>query len=335
MENLRLDSNAPPVLPPGITREAWLGTIAKYARNMRERLPNLTHPTDEYLMEGAQLFSQDRNPSAVGNSSSPSDAPQEARMVKIERILEEHTQRNTASEIRARQIYIEQRERDRASRIAKFPQANTKFHCADLFDMETQILDLADHVRHLVPNLAPLVGQPLLNVTDLELRVDNSRTYAEKQLVPMIGMIWKIARFIDDRIHVQEAAGACTVGYTQYYQYKNTQVFGNEKFSGSKADKEFWTHDTFDTEKDILKMQAHHKLVQQATGQLPKVLGGSNAARKDNSSSPSAAKTARNRRQRIAYQKRKKAKAAQQPGAAKPANTPAPASATAVKKNNP
>jgi len=256
-------------------------------------------------------------------------------MVKIERILEEHTQRNTASEIRARQIYIEQRERDRASRIAKFPQAVAKFHCADLFDLETQILDLADHVRHLVPNLAPLVGQPLLNVTDLELRVDDSRTYAETQLVPMIGMIWKIARFIDDRIHVQEAAGACTVGYTQYYQYKNTQVFGNEKFSGSKADKEFWTHDTFDTEKDILKMQAHHKLVQQANGQLPKVLGGSNAARKDNSMSPSAAKTARNRRQRIAYQKRKKAKAAQQPGAAKPANTPAPASATAVKKNNP
>merc|ERR1712240_88248 len=298
--------------------------------------PNLTHPSDEYLMEGAQLFSQDRNPLAVGTSSNPPDAPQEARMVKIERILEEHTQRNTASEIRARQIYIEQRERDRASQIAKFPQATTKFHCADLFDLETQILDLADHVPHLVPNLAPLVGQPLLNVTDLELRVDASHNYMEKQLVPMIGMIWKLAQFIDDRIHVQEAAGACTVGYTQYYQYKNTQVFGNEKFSGSKADKEFWTHDTFDTEKDILKMQAHHKLVANSGGRLPKVLGGSNAARKDNSSlSPSAAKTARNRRQRIAYQKRKKAKAAQQPGAAKPANTPAPASATAVKKNNP
>ena len=336
MENFGVDPNAPPVLPPGITGEAWLHTLTKYAKKMRDHLPHLTHPTDEYFTEGAQLFSQDGNPSAGGTSSNPPDAPQEARMVKIERILEEHTQRNTASEIRARQIYIEQRERDRASRIAKFPQATTKFHCADLFDMETQILDLADHVRHLVPNLAPLVGQPLLNVTDLELRVDDSRTYAETQLVPMIGMIWKIARFIDDRIHVQEAAGACTVGYTQYYQYKNTQVFGNEKFSGSKADKEFWTHDTFDTEKDILKMQAHHKLVQQASGQLPKVLGGSNAARKDNySMSPSAAKTARNRRQRIAYNKRKKAKAAQQPGAAKPANTPAPASATAVKKNNP
>merc|ERR1711954_78117 len=291
---------------------------------------------DEDFTEEAQLFSQDWNPSAGGTSSNPPDAPQEARMVKIERVLEEHTQRNTASEIRARQIYIEQRERDRASRIAKFPQAVAKFHCADLFDLEAQILDLADHVRHLVPNLAPLVGQPLLNVTDLELRVDDSHTYAETQLVPMIGMIWKLARFLDDRIHVQEAAGACTVGYTQYYQYKNTQVFGNEKFSGSKADKEFWTHNTFDTEKVILKMQAHHKLVQQSGGRLPKVLTGTNTARKDNYlMMPGPSKTARNRKQRHAYNKHKKAKAAQQPGAAKPANTPAPATATTVKKNNP
>merc|ERR1711873_200947 len=215
------------------------------------------HPTDAYLAEGAQLFSQDGDPSAGGTSSNPPDAPQEARMVKIERILEEHTQRNTASEIRARQIYIEQRERDRVSRIAKFGHATTKFHCADLFDMETHILDLAEHVRHLVPNLVPLVGQPLLNVTDLELRVNNSHKNEEKQLVPMIGMVWKLARFVDDRIHVQQAAGASSVGYVPFYNYKNYQIFGNEKFSGSKADREYWTHDTLDVEKDILKMQAH------------------------------------------------------------------------------
>merc|ERR1712033_158297 len=134
----------------------------------------------------------------------------------------------------ARQLYIEQWERDRVSRIAKFQQSTVKFHCADLFDIETQILDLADHVLHLVANLAPLVGQPLLNVTDLELRVDNSRQYMEKQLVPMIGMVWKLARFIDDRIHVQQAAGACSVGYAQFYLYKNTQIFGNAKLVAPK-----------------------------------------------------------------------------------------------------
>ena len=310
MENLGLDSNVPPVLPAGKTGEAWLGTIAKYAQKMRERLPNLTHPTDEYLTEGAQLLSQDRNPSAVGNSSSPPDAPQEARMVKIERILEEHSQRNTASEIRARQNYIEQRERDRITRIAKFQQQPCKFHCADLFDIETHILDLAEHVRHLVPNLAPLVGQPLLNVTDLELRVDNSHKYEEKQLVPMIGMVWKLARFVDDRIHVQQAAGASTVGYIPFYNYKNYQIFGNEKFSGSKADREYWTHDTLDVEKDILKMQAHHKLLfQSSSGRAPKGSGSSPAAQNSFLSLQMSSKTKRNRKQRQAYNKRRKAKA--------------------------
>ena len=56
MENSGLDSDAPPVLPKGITGEAWLGTIAKYAKTIRKKLPNLTHLTDEYLTEGAQLL---------------------------------------------------------------------------------------------------------------------------------------------------------------------------------------------------------------------------------------------------------------------------------------
>ena len=187
-----------------------------------------------------------------------------------------------------------------------------------------------------MPNLAPLVGQPLLNVTDLELRVDNSRQYMEKQLVPMIGMVWKLARFIDDRIHVQQAAGASSVGYAQFYLYKNTQIFGNDKFSGSKADREYWTHDTLDAEKDILKMQAHQKLVQQSTGRIPKVLVSDNAALADSFYAMTrSSKTKRNRNNRQAYNKRRKAKAAQQSGASKPATTPAPVLVPAVKKSNP
>ena len=195
MENSGLDSDAPPVLPKGITGEAWLRTITQYANTMRQKLPDVSHPSDEYLTEGAQLLSQDRNPSAVGNSSDHSDAPQESRMVKIERILDEHTKRNTAFEIRARQNYIEQRERDRKTRIAKFKLKPYQIHCGNLFDIETHILDLTKHVRHLVPNLAPLVGRPLLNVSDFELRVDKSCTYTEDQLVPLVSMTWKLAQF--------------------------------------------------------------------------------------------------------------------------------------------
>merc|ERR1711873_370128 len=163
-------------------------------------------------------------------------------------------------------------------------------------------MDLAEHVRHLMPNLAPLVGQPLLNVTDLELRV-KSHKYEEKQLVPMIGMVWKLARFVDDRIHAQQAAGPSSVGYVPFYNYKNYQIFGNEKFSGSKADREYWTHDTLDVEKDILKMQAHQRLLQQAAlGRSPKGNGSGTAAQNNQLLSLQISpKTKCNRKNRFAY----------------------------------
>ena len=192
MENTGLDSGMPPVLPPGITGETWLRRVTQYANSMRRQFLEVSHPSDEYLNEGAQLLSSDRDPFSVGNSSTQYHTSQESRLEKVKRMLVEHTKRNTASELCARQVYIDQREKDRRTRICKFKLKPNQYHCGDLFDIETPLLDLAEHARHLVPNLAPLIGQPLLNATDFELRVDKSRTYTEDQLVPLIGMIWKV-----------------------------------------------------------------------------------------------------------------------------------------------
>ena len=126
--------------------------------------------------------------------------------------MDEHTKRNTAAELRARQAYLEQRERQRQIRISKFTQKPHQFHAGDLFKIETFVLDLAQHARHLIPSLAPLVGQPILNAADFELRVDHSKSYSEGQLAPLICMIWKFVRFVDDQIHLQRAAGATKVG---------------------------------------------------------------------------------------------------------------------------
>ena len=174
MENTGLDSGMPLVLPPGVTGEAWLCSLTQYVNSMRCQYPEVSHPSDEYLTEGAQLLSSDRNRFSVGDSSTQSDTSQELRLGKVERMLVEHTKRNTATELRARQVYIDQREKDRRTRLGKFKVKSYQYHCGDLFDIETHMLDLAEHARHLVPNLAPLVGQPLLNATDFELRVDKS-----------------------------------------------------------------------------------------------------------------------------------------------------------------
>ena len=77
-------------------------------------------------------------------------------------------------------------------------------------------------------------------------------------------------------------------------------------------------------------------MIAQSSGKLPKVLGSDNAAHADSFlalSRPS--RTKRNRKNRQAYNKRRKAKAAQQSGAGKPATTPAPTTVPEVKKNNP
>ena len=73
---------------------------------MRCQFPEVSHPSDEYLTEGAQLLSSDRTPFAIGNSSSQSDTLQESQLEKVERMLVEHTKWNTATELRARQVYI-------------------------------------------------------------------------------------------------------------------------------------------------------------------------------------------------------------------------------------
>ena len=174
------------------------------------------------------------------------------------------------------------------------------------------MLDLTDYARHLVPNLVPLVSQPLLNATDFELRVDKSRTYTEDQLVPLISMIWKIVRFVDDRVHLQQAAAVTKVGYNVFYDYKLAQINGNQDFSGTKADREYWTHDTMDAEKDILKVKAHEKLLLQGNQARGPSGNANSAAGQNGVPNELSSKTKCNRCQHALYNKCKRAKKAQQ-----------------------
>ena len=90
----------------------------------------------------------------------------------------------------------------------------------------------------MIPNLEPLVGQPISNSADFELRVDNSKFYSEEQLAPRIGMIWKVVRFVDDRFHLQQAAGNTKVGYNSFYDHKLAQINGLHNYSGTLANRE-------------------------------------------------------------------------------------------------
>ena len=115
-------------------------------------------------------------------------------------------------------------------------------------------------------------------------------------------MIWKVVRFVDNCIHLQQAAGTTKIGYNAYYEHKLAQIHGLHNYSGTKADREYWSHDMMDAEKDILKIEAHEKLLG-SSGRAPPCSTNS-SANQDGSPNELSSKTKRNRRQCQMYNKR-------------------------------
>ena len=62
-------------------------------------------------LDGVKAFLSGQRLLAVGKSSDQPASTREERLDKIERILDEHTKRNTAAELRAWQDYLERKEK--------------------------------------------------------------------------------------------------------------------------------------------------------------------------------------------------------------------------------
>ena len=75
----------------------------------------------------------------------------------MRRTLDEHSKSNAIVEVNTQESTLNQRDKDRQFRVNTFANKVTQYHAGDLFDID--IKDLAEHARHLIPNLAPLVGQ--------------------------------------------------------------------------------------------------------------------------------------------------------------------------------
>ena len=113
MDVNRLGSGEPRGPPQVVSGEAWINSLFDYVNTMRASCPGVTHPPDDWLTDSINLLSSDQKPSAVGGSVFQSNSSREKSLVDICRTLDEHTRRNTAIELRARQNYLAQREKDR------------------------------------------------------------------------------------------------------------------------------------------------------------------------------------------------------------------------------
>ena len=84
---------------------------------------------------------------------------------------------------------------------------------------------------------------------------------------------------MDDRIHLQQAAGATKVGYNAFYKHELAQIHGLHNYSGSKADREYWAQNTREAKKDILKIKSHEKqLAGVSSNRAPSRNGNGSAA---------------------------------------------------------
>ena len=90
MDDSGLNASLPSVPPSGGSGEA--------------RTPKLLSLGD---LDGVKAFLSSQHSLAVGKSSDQPASTREERLDKIERILDEHTKRNTANELRAWQDYLE------------------------------------------------------------------------------------------------------------------------------------------------------------------------------------------------------------------------------------
>ena len=92
---------------------ATLPSVPPTGGSGEARTPELLSSGD---LDGVKAFLSSQRSLAVGKSSDQPVSTREERLDKIERILDEHTKRNTANELRARQDYLERQEKLRHDR---------------------------------------------------------------------------------------------------------------------------------------------------------------------------------------------------------------------------
>ena len=68
-------------------------------------------------------------------------------------------------------------------------------------------MDFAEHVRVLSPNLVLIIGKPLSAGSQEGMEVDSEVSYTEEQLKPLFEIQGMLHCLVEDRVHLQTAAG--------------------------------------------------------------------------------------------------------------------------------
>ena len=143
-----------PITTGHVNREAWITGLVDYVNSMKNYCPDVIHPPDDWLSQGFSMLSSDQGQSAAASSAHQGNSAMAKSLDNMCKTLDEHTRRNTANELTARQEHLSQQEKDRRFCVTVFSNKIAQYHAGDLFDIKMCFMDLAEHAKVLVPNLA-------------------------------------------------------------------------------------------------------------------------------------------------------------------------------------
>ena len=165
---------------------------------MKERHPDVKHPTMERNFAGFSMILLDQNQLAITPllpdiTVTVKDAVSNVvsrPIADLQKKLDEHTKRHSVNEVNSRQLTVNQLEKDRQFPVAAFTNKVAQYHPGDLFDIQSVCLDIAKHARVLAPNLMLNFGQPLPGGgNDSGMELDSSVSYTEEELKPLFGLL--------------------------------------------------------------------------------------------------------------------------------------------------
>ena len=116
--------------------------------------------------------------------------------------------------IRSRLAPSSQRIKDRLFWVQSFGNRYAQVHAADLFDIQTSTLELAEIVKGVAPYLTLNVCQtPPADSSEAATSVVTSPSTVADIISPLLTKIGRLHCLVDNCVHLQQSANLSTMGY--------------------------------------------------------------------------------------------------------------------------
>lgn len=147
-----------------------------------------------------------------------------------------------------------------------FSNKAAQFHAANLYDIKTCTMEVSESVKGLAPYLALQIchNQPPSNTSSEAGASGEPRSTLGLHIAPLLAKIGRLHSLVDNRIHLQQAAGTSVVGYYAFYTHKIVQPDGLKHYGCSRASKEFLAQDRKTTELAVQNLKSHQKQLSSA-----------------------------------------------------------------------